>query len=57
MEQWQRECNDKGTSAKERCYKEKVLTHLWRSKLAGKTPQWRDLQPETPSGGQPLNEF
>jgi len=28
------------------CYKGKALTHLWRSKFAGKTPQRTDLQPK-----------
>ena len=43
-----RRCNDKGTSATEKCYKEKgkVLTCLWRSRLVRKTPHRRDHQPE-----------
>jgi len=46
MEWWYRRWNDKRTRAIERHYKKKGLTHLWRSRLTGKTPHRRDLQPE-----------
>ena len=48
MEWCYRRCNDKGTSAIEKRYKEKgkVLTCLWRSRLVRKTPHRRDHQPE-----------
>jgi len=36
----------------ERCYKEKVLTCLWRSRLARGTPQGRDVQKENLPGWQ-----
>ena len=37
---------NKRVSVMRRCHKRKVLTHLWRSRLTGKTPQGRNLQPE-----------
>jgi len=36
----------KGPVWMEQYYKGKVLTHLWRPRLTGKTPQGTDLQPE-----------
>ena len=49
VEGWYGSVEAKGLAWMEWRYnsKDKVLTHLWRSRLTEKTPQGRDLQPET----------